>query len=274
MKWLGQGITFVGLYVIYSGTFGQPSYRTLGLDWGVAFGYMAVGAVILLVGGAIAKAAMSQEMVDADTTASETFSGTPKGPFSLYLRAFGTSGKFRVESGPTNLFDWDQYDRPGLDVLERIFADAVKATAPLIGLDGRGDAEFGLGTAGLVTEWKDKITRAMAAATYIFVVPASNPGIIWEIGEIKSKGHFAKAIFIMPPTEYPIKYEGEGAYQDTWENARAACLSEHGLSLPEYLATGAVFQIDPTTNAAVRLRGFDGLTPTKVAKTVNAVRLS
>ena len=124
----------------------------------------------------------------------------PKGKkFSLYLRPFETSGALLIGTATGNLFDFDEYDRPGAEALERLFADAFKRTAPLLGLGAHGDVEFGLGTAGFVTNWQKQIENAMAAATYILVVPSAKPGTLWEIGEIRARNFYFKSIFIMPP---------------------------------------------------------------------------
>src|SRR5262249_13570850 len=151
--------------------------------------------------------------------------------FSLYLRPFDIEGKLLVEPQReyVSVFSWwGMVDRPGKDALERLLADAVKRTAPLVGLGSHGKIEFGFGSAGLAPDWKDRVSKIMETASYIFVVPSAHEGTLWELGEIKKKGYFDKSVFIMPRVDPPFQYSGAQDYKQVWDEARAACEREHG----------------------------------------------
>lgn len=270
MKWVGQAVVYLGLYIIWSGTFGQEDSRIRGIDWSIAIPSMLFGILILLAGAGLTTAAMKREQEEVDAATKSRFGAGGSGngtSFSLFLRPFDVMGKFAIERPPANLFAWEQYDRPGLDALERVLADALKPTAPLEGLDGRGDVDFGPGTAGVVSDWKASIEAAMKQAAYIFVVPSANKGTLWEIGEIKSRDYVNKAVFVMPPTVYPFKFVGIGRYEILWEAAREACAREHRIDIPTYKPEGCLFLIDGARS--IREVAFRGIEPEKVAKTIN-----
>lgn len=268
MKWVGQAILYLGLYIIWSGTFGQPNARFGGIDWSIAVPFGLLGIAVLAAGAAITNSAMTKTQEEEDEISRTTLeSPNPGTAFSLFLRPFDTTGKLKIEKAPGNLFSWEQYDRPGIDALERMLADAVADTARLIGLGTRGDVEFGPGTAGFVADWKSKVEQAAQSASYIFVVPSANEGTLWEIGLIKQRGYFAKSVFIMPPTVPPFKFDGVGEYKEVWKLARLACRSAHQIELPIYDSGGCMFLIDGS--AVVRKEPFDGFTPRDVAKAIN-----
>jgi hypothetical protein len=278
MRWLGYIVTLFGLYVTYAGTVAQYDYRwgSLNFDWRIAVVFSLVGGGIVTLGTFLTNQGLKTEQVAADRYANAVVGGednVPEQPylFSLYLRPFDISGVFRIRPPPTDVFNWDQYDRPGDDALERLLADAVIRTAPLVGLGPRGDVEFGFGSAGFVADWKDKIRESMDAAAFVFVVPAANEGTLWEIGEIKSRSHFDKAIFIMPPTVAPFVCLSLRDYTCAWEGAREACARKHELRLPPYSPSGMLFQIAADSNGELGVVGveFKGSSPRKVARSIN-----
>ena len=278
MNWIGQGILYLGLYIVYSGTFGQQGARTSGMDWSIALPFILVGMAVVAAGFGISWAAMKSTQITLDTDASTRFKpnsssndspARSSGTFSLFLRPFDITGKLIIEKAPSNLFSWDQYDRPGTDALERMLADAVQPTSPLIGLGAHGDIEFGPGTAGFVPDWKNNIADAMKDAAYIFIVPSANEGTLWEVGEIKNRDYVHKTVFIMPPTVSPFKFIGDGDYKEFWEAARTACAREHQIELPRYKPEGSLFLIDG--KSAVREAAFQGFTPRPVAKAINGL---
>src|SRR5262249_27589061 len=162
-------------------------------------------------------------------------------------------------------------DRPGKDALERLLADAVKRTAPLVGLGSHGKIEFGFGSAGLAPDWKDRVSKIMETASYIFVVPSVHEGTLWELGEIKKKGYFDKSGFIMPRVDPPFQYSGAQDYKQVWDEARAACEREHGIDLPEYVSSGALFRFDEQSRVC-RVEGSLEARPREVAKAINKLR--
>jgi hypothetical protein len=193
----------------------------------------------------------------------------PERLFSLYLRQFDITGKVHVEKAPANLFSWEQYDRPGQDALERLCADAVRQTAPLIGLGDRGEIEYGFGSAGLIEDdWKEKISKVMTTAAYIFIIPSANAGTLWEIGEVKRKQLFWKTVVIMPPSSGAFSYAEEHGYKGVWEHASVACFREHGTKLPEYAASGALLRLDDISSIWYR-RDLDNPDPRAIAKAIN-----
>lgn len=267
-KWVGWGITFLGMSLIYNSSIGRPP-SVARPDWPellVFFGVFATGLFISMSG-------MRSEQNAADDHAKGTFGGWQRpddgGPYSLFLRTFDLTGKMTLERPASNPFSWDQYDRPGKDALERLFADALARTAPLIGLGGHGDVELGPGLAGFIENWHERVENAMKHAAYIFVIPSANEGTLWEIGILKSQDYFEKTVFIMPPSVPPFKFTGDGQYKDFWEAARLTCASELHIELPPYREKGGIFLMKD--RAPIRGKSFAGFDPRSVARTINSL---
>ena len=264
-KWIGWGVVYIGLGLLFHATIGRQSSAP-SLSWRDYFeivGVTCLGLYILF-------ASLQSQQRTSDEEAKNTFAGgTGQGsaPFSLFLRSFDITGKLKIERPASLPFMWDQYDRPGNDTLERLLADAVVRTAPLIGLGGHGDVEFGPGLAGFVEDWQGRVEKAMNEAAYVFIVPSANVGTLWEIGVLKNRGYLDRTIFVMPPSIPPFKFTGDGEYKDFWEAARIACANEHQMELPPYRPNGGLFQMGEKT--ATRGKPFVGFEPRDVAKTIN-----
>jgi hypothetical protein len=271
MKWIGPALMLFGLNAALSGG---------GNDDLVVNLYVLTFAVIIFFAGrAVTIGVFQDEQRKVDKRALAIL-GTPEiydgQLFSLYLRPFDIGGKFLnvgtysfiklLLLGPV-LSGWGLITRPGKDALERVLADAVERTAPLVGLGGHEAAELGPGSAGFMSDWKDRIPKVIKISSYIFIVPSAHEGTLWEIGEIKHKGHFHKAVFIMPRTDRPFKYSGTRDYKLVWDEARAACEREHGIDLPKYTSKGALFRFDEQMKVCqVELTKSS---PREVAKAIN-----
>src|SRR4051812_20893588 len=113
MNWIGQGILYLGLYIIYSATLGQQGFRTFGIDWSIAIPFSVVGLAVVAVGSAISRAAMKSTQTALDEDAGDQFKPKPSsiddpeqpsGTFSLFLRPFDITSKLIIEKAPSNLF--------------------------------------------------------------------------------------------------------------------------------------------------------------------------
>src|SRR5688572_22869044 len=103
MKWIGQGILYFGLYIIFSATFGHPDFRTFGIDWSIALPFILGGLAVVAVGSAISMAAMKADQEGDDTSAKTILRDSPTeadDTFSLFLRPFDVTGKLRIEKPP------------------------------------------------------------------------------------------------------------------------------------------------------------------------------
>lgn len=266
MKWIGWGILWVGLELLFAATIGrQPSFPSPSWsDCLLIAGTMGVGLSIVF-------ADLHVEQKALNKTAEDRFrEGARNGkPFSLFLRPFDVMSKWSMEKPYVMPFFWDQYDRPGNDALERILSDAVARTAPLIGLGVHGSGDFGPGEGGFVDGWRKRVEIAMNDAAYIFVVPAASAGTLWEIGVIRGRSYFHKTVFVMPPSIAPFKFNGDGEYKDLWEAARIACAEEHQMELPPYHEKGGLFLMNETR--AIRGKAFKRFEPRDVAKRINSL---
>jgi hypothetical protein len=260
MWWISRAIVVFGMNMVYQGSpLSHHDYFWPGI---------VLGAVVIAAGTGLIRKGEQTIQKTRDLGAQEIFKNPEGKRFSLYLRPFETSGTFVIGTTTGKIFDFAEYDRPGAEALERLFADAFRRTAPLVGLGGHGDIEFGPGTAGFIPNWKEEIVKAMVATTYIIVVPSANLGTLWEIGEIRARNFYFKSIFIMPPDAKFRNMPGVPDYAEPWQAARTSCMREFGMLLPPYEAKGAIFQMKSDQElASINRCKFS--TPSDVVKSVN-----
>jgi hypothetical protein len=273
MLFIGGSVIYLGLYFVWFGGEQILNHRFMFFDDEllIIIKYWLPGIALVFWGALCIRDVKIelQEVEDKSAKAIIESGGAHRGLFYLYLRPFDTTGKFHIAARAPNLFNTEQYKRPGQNSLERVCADALKKIAPLIGLGGRGEIECGPGSAGLVDDWRIKISQAMQTATFSFIIPSANEGTLWEFGEINSKQLFSKTIIIMPPSTGDFVFVGEDDYKTLWEAARTACSQRYGIDLPEYAARGALLPYDQrvfdwhradiSTNPKVMLRSINWL---------------
>lgn len=271
MQVIGNALSLLGLYIIYA-VMNDPGHRIDGLNWGKIATNGTLGLIIGAIGMWLTTLALKSKQTQSDRASRAAFVAADKEMFSrcaLFLRPFDISGKFQLKRRSSPI-DLDSLTRPGADALERFLAESFESTAKLVGLGGRGDVEFGLSGAGLVENWQERIEAAMSGAAYILIVPASNPGTLWEVGQIKSRGYFAKTVFIMPPSVYPFEFVGAKHYAQQWNEACVACEEAHGLQLPPYDENGQLFQFD-APSLTRRAVPFSTASPRSLARSINAL---
>lgn len=269
MKWIGRAISYFALFIIFTGTIGQRNGITGTIDWGTAFIYIIIGGGIYLFGHLIGTNSVDADQGKIDTGAIDVFGNPEKfrKAYSLYLRPFKIDGSIILNRSNTNLFDWDQIDRPGDDGIERILADALQRTAPLVALGGEHKI-IGPANAGRFDDWKKRITSTMEAATYILIIPSFHDGTLWEIGEIIKQGHTHKAIFVIPPSNHMIQFQSAINFSEMWDRTIERCKEAYGITIPNYSDAGAMFLLNENLEIE-NFTKFKGYTTTKVAKTIN-----
>lgn len=270
MDLIGKGISYLGLFIIFSGTFGQRLSNPLFFSWNIAGISIAIGLGVLIAGIAIISNYEAEMQIIRNEEAKRAFySDLAYGKDrSLYLRSFEIDGKFLLNKEYQNIFDWNGVERPGEDAIERILSDALIRTAPLFGLGNSSNNNIGFGNAGLSEDWKSDIVAAMEKSTYIFIVPSFREGILWEIGEILRRDYICKTVFVMPPTNHMIIFNSRNKFSEIWENTVASCKKEYGLIMPNYTESGAVFLFGEKMEVT-SFTEFKSYTPMAVAKTVN-----
>lgn len=183
--------------------------------------------------------------------------------FSLYLRSFVITNRLAApkvlsfHSDSTN-FRWrDQ---------EWLLADAMEPLLPMVALGSPGEA---VGAGRLKTDdadWERVFLVFAEAATLIFLVPGSSPGLATEVADLHSRGLLAKTVFVMPAAGL---FSRRTRTRD-WESA-AAIMAQVGIKLPEYHRRGMVFAYggnfsDPVARRLPRL-----LQPKRIRRTVEAL---
>lgn len=280
MKWVGQAICYFGLYLLWQGTLGQRA-QSFGTpyDFGTMIVFGIPGLVVLAIGYSMLQKKEEKETTDDSIFARRIFDQlalrldkspftTPITAFSLYLRPFDIAESLTISRDTANLFDWDLYARPGQDSFERVLAEALSGTAPLVGLGAEAQQLGGAGRAGLKDNWQLAISEAMSCATFIFVVPATNDGTMWELQQIAERKLFHKTVFVMPPSGYRVKSERYSL--DTWIEVSETVFGKTGLRFPAHEINGALFAFDANGALAGTLE-LGPLTPDRIAHAANGV---
>ena len=266
MKFIGNILSYIGLYFVYMGTIAQHQ-SPFGFHLEKAIGPVLIGILFISFGQAIVIKVAKADQAEADhqaavAVANEDFEGK-----ALYLRSFELDGMFIMNTDHRNLFSWEQYDRPGTDTIERIFYDATSATYPLIGLGGRGDIEFGIAAAGLSSDWEKKVRKGVQQCSLIFIVPLSTEGVMREVRMIIEEGALSKTIFIMPPDNHMFQFRGNVSFEKKWIDTVKIFDRELRVILPAYSKNGLLFTID--RNLCLDKTTDFGCDPKSMAKYIN-----
>jgi hypothetical protein len=185
--------------------------------------------------------------------------------FGLYLRPFHTTSRLPAQvDGQASL---EQQVPSHLD-FETVLTRTLDKDLNLIALGKKDDIPDGVARVTLKEhDWREVLQQLMDRAALVIVVPLAWEGTLWEIRELKKRGHFEKTVFLMPE---PYRQELNGVITFTqkaqpwdggirsydpakhfldivaeWEKARAV-LKQDGLALPPY-SGGALFTIAPET---------------------------
>lgn len=161
-------------------------------------------------------------------------------PFILYLRPFFSTGRLGA-------IPFDSVLSAPID-LETRLADAVAPWGPLITLGKPGEAK-GSGRKQVADEeWMNIVELACDAADSIFLIPAFQGGIMWEVELLVRKKLLDRVVFILPPTAEPFGME--------WWKQTSAAMRSAGLSVPARPAAnrGALFVLESGGKIAASLR--------------------
>ncbi len=165
-------------------------------------------------------------------------------PFALFLRPFDSTGRLLAENpdareGVPATLSPGGWEQPALLELESSLREATAAAAPLLGLGQAGES-FGAGRIETAEEsWQEDLIKLTEHSALFLVLPALNPGTLWEIRLLRRRKVLHKTVFLMPPAGTSEGYPAEAL----WEEMRQV-LGQEGLTFPRYDPRGALFTVD------------------------------
>jgi hypothetical protein len=211
-------------------------------------------------GSALSRRHKQREQQKRDSRAADILSASQQQiapDFSLFLRAFETTGRMPFEASTT----WVQ---PGFDPrhtedrvidIEAQLAHAVEQFIPLVAL-GRPAEQFGAGRA-LTTEerWKEDIGHLGNAALVIFMFPSARPGTLWELDWLREHRFLRKTVFLVPPDGSRSSSLRRGSYEwsAVWSELRVA-FEARGIEIPEYDKSGQLFSVADNGRVTIKTR--------------------
>lgn len=186
--------------------------------------------------------------------------------FSLYLRAFDTTGQIRSGSGNSFLSRYravvsylaseiwasirdskedrsESYSqlfvsRRNHAEIEAAISHDIRSEMPLVAL-GMHDNRDGAGKVSTTDEhWKDTVTLLINKAERIFCVPDDNPGTLWEVKQLKFLGALDRTVFIMPSSK--MLPDRHASFPTDWAHMAESVRNE-GLHFPDYDPAGGFF---------------------------------
>lgn len=165
------------------------------------------------------------------------YNGTDSDLFSLYLRPFSSTDKFRylIDKAASRVRPNEEYKD-----LERRIAEGMEDIARMYALGQPGE-HIGARRIGTAEhEWKLFADELVRLATPIFIVPSTSPGTLWEIERLRESGALPKTIFVMPRWDYLEERD----YSDYWQTTSEELWSKLKLKLPKYYKEGAWFRLN------------------------------
>lgn len=159
--------------------------------------------------------------------------------FSLYLRAFATTGKLPQE---TNHHPYEARFRPVFDDMEEALAEAMEPSAPMVALGLPGE-HIGVGRIETVDEsWKEIFERLASCAKVLLLLPSARPGTLHEISWIRDRELWPKTVLFMPRQARGWEWKTQ-ELADQW-SATQRELAEAGFAIPDYRKCGMLFKMD------------------------------
>lgn len=207
--------------------------------------------VFLIVGNVHHRFVFPQRVNELDQSANSAFDELPAS-FCVFLRPFEFDGCYFV-SIPT-ISPFGLLNGLTVDVEAHLSSMTRELRMPMVGLGGSPQQYFRAGRSGRTStsnkEWKDRVTSALERSTAVFIIPAPNPGTLWELELIVSRSEIVnKTLFIMPPRprRRPLiamkrpEYAGfVEKYEMRWVETQTL-VAQFGIALPDYTQEGAVF---------------------------------
>jgi hypothetical protein len=205
----------------------------------------------VIVGNVHHKFVFPKRINELDQAAKSAFNGLPD-LFCVFLRPFEFDGCYFV-SIPT-ISPFGLLNGLTVDVEAHLSSITKELRMPMIGLGGSPKHDFRAGRGGRVTtidnEWKNSVTGALERSTALFIIPASNPGTLWELELIASRHEFLnKSLFLMPPVpnrrpfvamKRPEYAKFVKMFEEIW-NETQTLTAQFGIYLPDYTQEGAIF---------------------------------
>lgn len=199
-----------------------------------------------------------------DYMAGQVLSGADHRPFSLFLRPFFVTNRLNVVRRLRQFFMSMILIRNDLDEtvdFETLLRTAIdKDDQQLIGLGKPGEA---LGAGRVETGddiWRETLTPLVDRAQEIYVIPGSQPGIVWELGLLRERNALKKSIFIMPP----------GFIAEKWQECIQVAATI-GYRLPRYNRRGELFTIEDDGSLGAEAR-LGSLTAGAIRRALHRVR--
>jgi hypothetical protein len=270
MRYIGYIFVYFGLYLLYSATFGQNS--PFGFSFKIALLFGVPGLLLAGFGGYLIEKDDDSKQGERNENAKKIINDLMENKkvqnFALYLRPFEFDSKFVRNDSANNMFSIEAYYRPGFDPIERSLNDALEDTFPLVGLGMPEEGIKGIAIGGSYENWKEVINIAIKESEMILVIPASSKGTVWEIGKILESNKLEETMFIMPPNNHNISYEGQEDIINIWEAAATKLSGTYNLSLPDYHKDGAIFGYDKNKQLVGVVKASD-FEPRSLAKRIN-----
>jgi hypothetical protein len=178
--------------------------------------------------------------------------GAAAGDFSLFLRAFETTGRMPFES---SFWESGMFVGSGMDVrseddkmgdFEAGLAEAVEKETPLVAL-GRPGEQLGAGRALTTDEqWQEDLRLLANHAKSIFLLPSSRPSVIWELNFLIESRLLEKVVWVQPPRRLlwwlPIGRDRSYDWKPTW-TAMGKYAAERSIEFPPYNNQGSIFTV-------------------------------
>jgi len=227
MKFLGMMFIYGGLALFYGATFGAERF-----DLGVLGIACVAGIPLLWIGTSIMGAAGKGVQAARDETAARIAQdpAAHRNTFFLYLRPFDTTNQFKISDDGSNLFDLDQYTRDGFDDIEKVLAESLEETLPIVALGKTGE-HHGAGRIVATDEgWKSLVIALIEHANFIVLLPGDNEGTTWEMQQLGTAGALSRCLLLMPPA-MAWKYRVPEGIAQRWA-ATTARWRTFGIELP------------------------------------------
>jgi hypothetical protein len=168
--------------------------------------------------------------------------------FSLYLRAFETTGRMRCKADSSMkapVFDSRNFD-DRLSDFETVLAESVETGMPMVALGEPGEHTGAGRVASSQNCWKEEIELLTSSATVILLLPSTRPGTLWEMNFLHSNRLFKKTIIAVPAKhsrpDFLSRDHDEYDWEGSWEALRRE-MSEKKVELPEYDKGGQLISL-------------------------------
>jgi hypothetical protein len=183
-------------------------------------------------------------------------------PFVLFLRPFISDAKVYHKKELPDLTKSTKQRKKWVG--EYDFEDTIKGLTPENSITIRvcaknitADGRFLKFNDG---EWKENVELLILESKFIFLIPASTEGTIWEVQRIFLHRLLEKTVIIMPP-----KLGEDFGIEEEWEKTRNIYRAI-GWHLPKYDIDGAFIKLNANGNVITDIRALDYITDTTKLK--------